>query len=84
MLMPHRWSRNISVALMLLAMLVSVVARAQDSATSQAPKPLTPESSLNLRAIADLQFSPDGARLAFVVTEPPKGTDRARHIWLYD
>jgi dipeptidyl aminopeptidase/acylaminoacyl peptidase len=37
-----------------------------------------------LRTISDLQFSADGTRLAFVVSEPPKGERRARHIWLYD
>ncbi|HEX4644702.1 MAG TPA: S9 family peptidase, partial [Verrucomicrobiae bacterium] len=37
-----------------------------------------------MRSIADLQFSPDGMRLAFVVTEPPKGTERLRHIWVWD
>jgi len=47
-------------------------------------KPLTPEAAISLRTIADLQLSPDGARLAFVVTEPPKGERRLRHIWLYD
>jgi dipeptidyl aminopeptidase/acylaminoacyl peptidase len=45
-------------------------------------KLLTPEASLDLRSISDLQFSPDGARLAFVVTEPPKGTGRKHHIWI--
>jgi dipeptidyl aminopeptidase/acylaminoacyl peptidase len=53
-------------------------------ATSDGSKPLTPEASLHLRTISDLRFSPDGARLVFVVTEPPKGTERARHIWLYE
>ncbi|HKV25917.1 MAG TPA: S9 family peptidase [Candidatus Acidoferrum sp.] len=47
-------------------------------------KPLTPEASLNLRPISDLQFSPDGTRLAFVVSEPPTESGRASHIWLYD
>ncbi len=47
-------------------------------------KTLTPEASLNLRSVADLQFSPDGGRLAFVVMEPAKGTGRLRHIWMYD
>ncbi|MGC1490315.1 MAG: S9 family peptidase, partial [Candidatus Acidiferrum sp.] len=47
-------------------------------------KPLTPEASLNLRSISDLQFSPDGTRVAFVVMEPPKGERRARHIWIYE
>src|SRR2546423_1182725 len=45
---------------------------------------LTPQASLNIRSISDLQFSPDGARLAFVVTEPSRGTGRLRHIWVYE
>ncbi len=56
----------------------------QDSPKASAPKLLTPEDSLNLRTISDVQFSPDGNRLAFVVTEPAKGERRARHIWLYE
>jgi dipeptidyl aminopeptidase/acylaminoacyl peptidase len=59
-------------------------ARGQDPSAGDKGKLLTPEASLNLRSIADLQFSADGARLAFVVTEPAKGSDRPRHIWLYD
>jgi dipeptidyl aminopeptidase/acylaminoacyl peptidase len=47
-------------------------------------KPLTPEASLNLRSISDLQYSPDGTRLAFVVTEPAIGTGRKHHIWVHD
>ncbi len=47
-------------------------------------KLLTAEASLNLRTVADLLFSPDGGRLAFVVTEPAKGTERMRHIWIYE
>ncbi len=45
---------------------------------------LTPELSLTLRQPTDLAFSPDGTRLAFVVTEPPEGTDRERHIWMLE
>ena len=45
---------------------------------------LTPAQSLNLQNISDLHFSPDGQLVAFVVTEPVKGTTRARHIWLLD
>ncbi|HTQ59323.1 MAG TPA: S9 family peptidase [Candidatus Solibacter sp.] len=52
--------------------------------TSETRKPLTPEASLKLRLISDLQFSPENNRLAFVVTEPPKESGRASHIWLYD
>src|SRR5260221_14045227 len=57
---------------------------AQESPNAGGLKLLTPEASLDLRSISDLQFSPDGNRLAFVVTEPAKGERRARHIWLYD
>jgi dipeptidyl aminopeptidase/acylaminoacyl peptidase len=57
---------------------------AQTTAASDQRKVLTPEASLNLRSVSDLRFSPDGSRLAFVVTEPPKGTSRLRHLWLYD
>ena len=57
---------------------------AQEAPKAEGPKLLTPEASLNLRSISDLQFSPDGSRLAFVVSEPPKGERRARHIWIYD
>src|SRR5467141_2051113 len=56
----------------------------QDPPKASAPKLLTPEASLNLRSISDLQFSPDGNRLAFVVTEPAKGERKARHIWIYE
>lgn len=57
---------------------------AQEAAKGGGPKLLTPEASLNLRNLSDLQFSPDGNRVVFVVTEPPKGTVRAKHIWLFD
>jgi dipeptidyl aminopeptidase/acylaminoacyl peptidase len=57
---------------------------AQEAPKTDAAKLLTPETSLNLRTISDLQFSPGGTQLAFVVSEPPKGEGRARHIWLYD
>src|SRR6266571_8023878 len=57
---------------------------AQESPKAGGLKFLTPEASLNLRNISDLQFSPDGNRLAFVVTEPAKGERRARHIWIYE
>lgn len=73
-----------------LAIFVLFAAGATPPTRGQVPpaedkgKLLTPEASLNLRSISDLQWSADGARLAFVVTEPAKGTDRARHIWLYD
>src|SRR6267142_3676632 len=57
---------------------------AQESSKADAPKYLTPETSLSLSSISELPFSPDGSRLAFVVSEPPKGERRARPIWIYD
>src|SRR5437016_1176658 len=54
------------------------------AATAAAAAPLTPEQTLNRRAIGDLEFSADGARLVFTVTEPPSGTTRPRHLWLLD
>lgn len=56
----------------------------QQKLSEPSTKLLTPETALNLRSISDLNFSPDGMRVAFVVTEPSKGEQRARHIWLYD
>src|SRR5882672_11770971 len=61
-----------------------VPGQARTERKPNAPKLLTPEASLNLRNISDVQFSSDGNRLAFVVTEPAKGERRARHIWIYE
>ncbi len=43
---------------------------------------LTPQQTLGMRSLSDLRVSPDGSRIAFVVSEPPKGADRNRDIWL--
>src|SRR6478609_7891859 len=48
------------------------------------PAPLTPQQTLERRGIADLEFSPDGSRLVFTVTEPVKGSARQRNIWMLD
>lgn len=57
-----------------------------ESANQAAPakKILTPEMAITLQSESDLHFSPDGARVAFVVTGPIKGTGRKRHIWMLD
>jgi dipeptidyl aminopeptidase/acylaminoacyl peptidase len=57
---------------------------AQENSAAAKGKLLTPEASMNVRSISDLQFSPDGSRLVFVVAEPPKEKGRARHIWIYE
>ena len=65
------------VALTALFRVPGAASQAAPAATS-----LTPEMTLSLRTLSDLQFSPDGSRLAFVVTEPPQGTLRPRHVWM--
>jgi len=53
-------------------------------ADNGAKKALTPEMAISLRSESDLRFSPDGRRVAMVVSEPLKGTGRKRHIWVLD
>ena len=74
--------RGWAVSVIILA--AGLAAFSQEAPNAEHAKSLTPEASLNLRSISELQFSPDGARLAFVVTEPPKGTGRLKHIWIYE
>jgi dipeptidyl aminopeptidase/acylaminoacyl peptidase len=45
---------------------------------------LAPEQVLNIRQISELNMSSDGKRVAFTVTEPVKGIDRNRDIWMLD
>jgi dipeptidyl aminopeptidase/acylaminoacyl peptidase len=69
-----------------LVVLGSALVSAQEApkvAKIEAAMLLTAEASLNLRTISDVHFAPDGNRVAFVVTEPAKGEQRARHIWIY-
>jgi dipeptidyl aminopeptidase/acylaminoacyl peptidase len=77
-------NRILSVAALLALSFPVTPILAQETSKGSSPKLLTPEASLNMRSISDLQFSTDGNRLAFVVTEPAKGERRARHIWLYE
>jgi dipeptidyl aminopeptidase/acylaminoacyl peptidase len=61
----------------------------QDSRPAQAsssapPKALTPELVLNRWSVGDLWLSPDGNRVAMVVSEPLKPTGQRRNIWIYD
>jgi len=77
-------NRSFSAGVLLALAVFAMPTLAQESPKAAAPNLLTPEVSMNLRSISDLQFSPDGSRLAFVVTEPAKGERRARHIWIYE
>ncbi len=57
---------------------------AQENPAAARKKPVTPEAFLEVRSLQDPQFSPDGRRVAFVVTDPLKSQHRTRHIWMYD
>ncbi|HKP85350.1 MAG TPA: S9 family peptidase [Blastocatellia bacterium] len=63
---------------MILAVLLFLLA------PTVAQSQLTPEQTLTLRRIVEPRFSPDGSRIAFVVSEAAKGTSRLRHIWVLD
>ncbi len=54
------------------------------AAPAEAPRDLTPELIWTRKSISDLQLSPDGSRLAMVVSEPVLGSETRRNIWLYD
>jgi len=75
---------RLSAFLTLLLSLLSAPANSQNPAPSPSPTPLSPETLLSLRRISGLEYSPDGARIAFVVSEPPKGDRRPSHIWVMD
>ena len=57
---------------------------AQQPGPTASSKPLTAEALISLRHLSGLEFSPDGTRVAFVVSEPPKAEQRSVHIWLFD
>ena len=81
-----RMAKRIANSLALAALCGIALCAQEPSAKSPeaGKKSLTPESFLALRQIRDPQFSPDGSRVAFVVSDPLNGQKRARHIWLYD
>ena len=77
--------RNIRLALVLLTIFgCGYALPAQETTGADGKTPLTPEAAINIRFLTELQLSPDGTRLAFVVSEAPKGERRAQHIWMYD
>lgn len=47
-------------------------------------KVLTPEQTLKIRRISELQLSPDGFQIAMTVTEPIRGTSQNSDIWIYN
>jgi dipeptidyl aminopeptidase/acylaminoacyl peptidase len=57
---------------------------ATQATSMAAPKALTPETAIKRWSIGDVQLSPDGSRLALVVSEPAQAAGQRRNIWLYD
>jgi dipeptidyl aminopeptidase/acylaminoacyl peptidase len=57
---------------------------AQQEAAPPSRKPLTPEALISLHRLSDLEFSPDGSRIALVVSETPKADQRPAHIWVFE
>jgi len=79
--------RRKTIALVCAAMLMAGgVCAAQEAASKPdgEKKALTPEAFLELRTLQDPEFSADGSRVAFVVSDPMKKEKRTRHIWVYD
>jgi dipeptidyl aminopeptidase/acylaminoacyl peptidase len=77
--------KNVRLAVILLTVLrFGHPLVAQETGGSSGKMPLTPEAAINMHFLTDLQLSPDGTRLAFVVSEAPKGDKRAQHVWMYD
>src|SRR5215470_5642514 len=75
--------QNLCLASLAIALTVSGTAFGQEKKAEE-NKELAPEDFLNLRGIQDLQFSPDGKRVALVVSDPLTGQKRTRHVWMYD
>jgi dipeptidyl aminopeptidase/acylaminoacyl peptidase len=78
------WARTILTAALLVGGILLFSPMPGRAQSDGEKKLLTPEASLNMRAIMDLQYSPNGKRLAFVVMEPAKGSNRKRHIWIHE
>jgi dipeptidyl aminopeptidase/acylaminoacyl peptidase len=57
---------------------------AQETGGASGKIALTPEAAINIHFLSDLELSPNGTRLAFVVSEAPKGEQRVQHIWMYE
>jgi dipeptidyl aminopeptidase/acylaminoacyl peptidase len=55
---------------------------AQTKKDTEKPAAFGIEQAIALRPITDLQFSPDGHRLAFTVSRAPKDSTREQEIWM--
>lgn len=71
--------REFLAAFLATISILSLTARATEPEKAR----LTTEQAITVRKLKELRWSPDGTRLAFTVTEPPKGTDTRSHIWIF-
>ncbi|HXG93748.1 MAG TPA: S9 family peptidase [Blastocatellia bacterium] len=69
-------SRNLSILLM-LSLLTLVPAR---SFAQDAPKAWTPETQMQVKAIGAVRPSPDGRRVAYVVSQPVMTADKSEYL----
>jgi dipeptidyl aminopeptidase/acylaminoacyl peptidase len=67
--------------ILFVAVWLAIPARTQTAPAAKIR--LTPEQAITARRLRDLRWSPDGTRLAFTVTEPAKGSEQPKHIWVY-
>jgi len=51
--------------------------------TTSAKSALSVAQAVSVRRQGELRWSPDGSRLVLTVTEPPKGADSQKHIWIF-
>jgi dipeptidyl aminopeptidase/acylaminoacyl peptidase len=86
---PHPWLLTAMVIICFLPVLSfspnGVFAQSESPPSSQtAKKVLTPEQTLKIRSIGDLQISPDSLYIAMTVTEPIEEDSRNSDIWIYN
>jgi dipeptidyl aminopeptidase/acylaminoacyl peptidase len=72
------------LAIPLFLSVLGAPAFAQQPAANASAKPRTPAALLSLRHLSDLEFSPDGTRVAFLVREPPQADKHNSHIWIFE
>jgi dipeptidyl aminopeptidase/acylaminoacyl peptidase len=68
----------------LLTFLAAAFMPAAETPRAAPARPLTVEQAAAVRTPSDLQFSPDGKRLAFQVALPAKGATRPVEVWVVD
>jgi dipeptidyl aminopeptidase/acylaminoacyl peptidase len=63
---------------------LTIAQSAEPKANNAQPARFSVEQAIALRPVSDLQFSPDGRRLAFTVSRAPKDSTREQEIWMLD